>query len=114
MKALHRIGKLLAVILVLGMVMTQFGAGLALADAVAGAEEPQYVTRVVTIGADLSEEQKANIFRFFGTTPEEVTVMIITNADERAHLEHLFPSDVIGWQTFSCAYVSPTIMSRAI
>ncbi|MBR3402292.1 MAG: DUF1002 domain-containing protein [Parasporobacterium sp.] len=114
MKALHRIGKLLAVILVLGMVMTQFGAGLALADAVAGEEEPQYVTRVVTIGADLSEEQKANIFRFFGTTPEEVTVMIITNADERAHLEHLFPSDVIGWQTFSCAYVSPTQDGRGI
>ncbi len=119
MKALHRIGKLLAAILVLGMVMTQFGAGLALADAVAGAEapqepEPQYVTRVVTIGADLSEEQKANIFRFFGTTPEEVTVMIITNADERAHLEHLFPSDVIGWQTFSCAYVSPTQDGRGI
>jgi len=49
MKALHRIGKLLAVILVLGMVMTQFGAGLARADVTYGGEEPQYVTRVVTI-----------------------------------------------------------------
>ena len=71
MKALHRIGKLLAAILVLGMVMTQFGAGLALADAVAGAvapqePEPQYVTRVVTIGADLSAEWDLLYGRFGG------------------------------------------------
>lgn len=113
MKKIFQSGRFYSLVIALCLLLTS-AMGCFISAQEQTVPEQQYVTRVVTIGADLSEEQKNNIFRFFGTTPEEVTVMVITNADERAHLEHLFPSDVIGWQTFSCAYVSPTQDGRGI
>ena len=63
---------------------------------------------VVTLGADLNEEQKAYIFNFFGTTSEDVQIVTITNADERERLGKLMPMEQIGTKTYSCAYVQPT------
>ena len=66
------------------------------------------LNRVVTLGADLTEEQKASILKFFGVSEDEVTIITITNQDERDHLGHLLPMEQIGTRTFSCAYVCPT------
>ena len=57
---------------------------------------------VVTLGADLSEEQKQEMFRYFGVTEDQVTVIMITNQDEREQLGNLIPLEVIGSHTYSC------------
>ena len=64
--------------------------------------------KVVTLGANLSEEQKASILRFFGVNEGEVEILIITNEDERAQLQDLIPIEQIGTRTYSCALVNPT------
>ncbi len=63
---------------------------------------------VVTLGADLSEEQKQEMFRYFGVTEDQVTVIMITNQDEREQLGNLIPLEVIGSHTYSCAFIKPT------
>ncbi len=64
--------------------------------------------RTVTIGADLSEEQKAKIFEFFNTDDTKANVIEITNADERQYLEGIVADNIIGTHTYSCAYIEPT------
>lgn len=63
---------------------------------------------VVTIGADLTEEQKETIFSFFGVSENSVQVIEINNSQERQYLEGLIPDEVIGTRTLSCSYILPT------
>lgn len=62
---------------------------------------------VVTLGADLSEEQKSMILQFFGTNVPSVDVLTVTNQDERQYLEGLVADDIIGTRTLSCSYICP-------
>lgn len=62
----------------------------------------------VTIGADLSEEQKNTIFKFFNVDPQQVSVVEINHEQEKAALEGLVSNDIIGTRTLSCAYILPT------
>ncbi|HIR26576.1 MAG TPA: DUF1002 domain-containing protein, partial [Candidatus Choladousia intestinigallinarum] len=64
--------------------------------------------RVVTLGADLSDEQRQAILRYFGIEGQNIQTLTITNADERAQLGSFVPLEQIGTYTFSCAYVNPT------
>ena len=64
--------------------------------------------KVVTLGADLSEEQKQAILRYFGVEGQNLQTLTITNQDEREHLGSYVPLEQIGTRTYSCAYVSPT------
>ena len=63
--------------------------------------------KVVTLGADLSEEQRTAILKYFGVLGQNVQTIYITNADERAHLGSYVPLEQIGTRTFSCALVNP-------
>ena len=63
---------------------------------------------VLTLGADLSEEQRSYVMQYFGISDGQVQTITITNADERSHLSGLLPDEVIGTRTISCALVSPT------
>ena len=63
---------------------------------------------VVTIGADLSEEQKAFMMQYFGLNQEEVQIITVTNEDEHKALDALLSEDRVGNETFSCAVVRPT------
>lgn len=60
----------------------------------------------VTIGADLTAEEKADIYRDFGITEGEVTEITVTNADERAYLEGIAPEGKIGRVALSCIYIT--------
>ncbi len=62
----------------------------------------------ITIGADLSEEQKSALFNTLGVNPTEVMVVEIDNATEREYLEGKIADDIIGTHTLSCAYILPT------
>jgi uncharacterized protein YpuA (DUF1002 family) len=64
--------------------------------------------KVVTLGADLSEDQKNAILRYFGIAGQNIQTLTITNEDERNHLGSYVPLEQIGTHTYSCALVSPT------
>lgn len=64
--------------------------------------------KVVTLGADLSEQQKQIVMNYFGVTADQVDILTITNQDERDHLGSYVPLEQIGTHTYSCALVSPT------
>ena len=64
--------------------------------------------KVVTLGADLSEDQKNAILRYFGVSGQSIQTLTITNQDERNHLGSYVPLEQIGTHTYSCALVCPT------
>lgn len=64
--------------------------------------------KVVTLGADLTDDQMNTMLRYFKTDSSQAQIMYITNADERAHLGSYVPLEQIGTRTVSCAYVKPT------
>lgn len=65
-------------------------------------------SKVVTLGANLSDEQKKSMYEYFGTTADEVETIEVTNQDERKYMEGIASEAQIGKKTFSCSYVEPT------
>lgn len=63
---------------------------------------------VVTLGANLSEEQKNSMYEYFGTSADEVETIEVTNSDEREYMEGIATESQIGTKTYSCSYVEPT------
>ncbi len=64
--------------------------------------------KVVTMGADLTQEQKNTMMRYFKVDSNQVQTLTITNQDERDRLSAYVPLEQIGTRTVSCAYVKPT------
>ncbi|MCQ4637870.1 DUF1002 domain-containing protein [Anaerovorax odorimutans] len=65
-------------------------------------------SNVVTLGANISEQQKADMYEYFGTTPEKVETIVVNNSDERKYMEGIATDAQIGRKTFSCSYIEPT------
>lgn len=65
-------------------------------------------SKVVTLGANLSDEQKKSMFEYFGTSSDKVETIEVTNADERKYMEGIASEEQIGTRTYSCSYVEPT------
>ena len=64
--------------------------------------------RVVTLGADLTQDQQNTMLKYFGVSVDSVDIIYINNNDEREHLGSFVPLEQIGTKTFSCALVAPT------
>ena len=64
--------------------------------------------KIVTIGANLTDEQKQSMYQYFGTTADAVDTIEVTNADERKYMEGIASEAQIGTRTYSCSYVEPT------
>ena len=64
--------------------------------------------RVVTLGADLTQDQQNTMMKYFGVSADTVDIIYINNNDEREHLGSYVPLEQIGTKTFSCALVAPT------
>ncbi|RGD65239.1 DUF1002 domain-containing protein [Lachnospiraceae bacterium OF09-6] len=64
--------------------------------------------RVVTLGADLTQDQQNTMLKYFGVSADTVDIIYINNNDEREHLGSYVPLEQIGTKTFSCALVAPT------
>lgn len=60
----------------------------------------------VTMGADLTEVQRAAVYRDFGIEEGSVRELTVTNAEERAYLEGLVPDRKIGSVALSCIYIT--------
>lgn len=72
-------------------------------------DEPTEVTgNVVTLGENLTEEQKTTMYEYFGTSADEVTTITVTHADEVKYMEGIATAEQIGSNTVSCAYIEPT------
>ena len=65
-------------------------------------------SKVVTLGANLTDSQKNSMYEYFGTSSDKAEVIEVTNADERKYLEGVAPDEEIGTRTYSCSYVEPT------
>ncbi|WP_138264332.1 DUF1002 domain-containing protein [[Clostridium] hylemonae] len=65
-------------------------------------------SKVVTLGANLTEEQKKAMYDYFGTSADKVDTIEVTNADERKYMEGIATEAQIGTRTYSCSYVEPT------
>lgn len=64
--------------------------------------------KVVTLGADLTEEEKTSMLEYFGVSENEVTIIEVNNQEERSYLEGIATESEIGTRTYSCAYIMPT------
>ena len=84
--------------IVLGLALTLGCAVPAMADS----------RRVVTLGADLTQDQQNTMLKYFGVSADSVDIIYINNNDEREHLGSYVPLEQIGTKTFSCALVAPT------
>ena len=65
-------------------------------------------SKVVTLGADLTDAQKNTMMKYFKADASQVQVITVNNQDERNYLGKYISSEQIGTRTLSCAYVKPT------
>ena len=86
--------KLLSFVLAICVVLSA-GAAMALSEGDARA----------VIGANLSEENKNQVYSTFGISRGSVTELTVTNAEERQYLDGLVDSSKIGTNSISCVYV---------
>jgi uncharacterized protein YpuA (DUF1002 family) len=92
--------RMVALVVAIGMVCALLPA-TALADS----------GRIVTLGANLNDQERATVLSFFGLTEadlQNLTVVTVTNEDERARLASSVDLAVIGDKTYSCSYIQPT------
>lgn len=65
-------------------------------------------TRVVTLGANLTQSQKDTMLKYFGVNKDEVVILEVNNQEERKYLEGVATQAQLGNKTYSCSYVEPT------
>ena len=77
---------------------------------VLGSITPAYAdgANVVTLGTNLSAEQKQMVLNYFGVKENEVVILEVNNQEERKYLEGVATEAKLGTRTYSCAYVQPT------
>lgn len=64
--------------------------------------------KVVTLGGDLTEQQKSDMLQYFKVNKEEVNVIEVNIDEEKKYLGDVASSEQIGTKSISCAYVEPT------
>ena len=57
------------------------------------------------IGADISAEQKAAVYKSFGVEQGTAPELTVTNDEERRYLDGLVDSSIIGTRSISCVYI---------
>ena len=64
--------------------------------------------KVVTLGADLTQDQKNTMMKYFNVDSNQVQILTITNQDERDHLSAYVPLEQIGTRTDANASIPTT------
>ena len=98
-----RIKRCIAFMLIAMMSMAYLSSVMVQAADISGLASESRLPIVLTLGADLSEEQKSQILQFFGIELSEVTSITITNADEKEKLGNLIAQQNEGQQALLCA-----------
>jgi uncharacterized protein YpuA (DUF1002 family) len=94
---MKRIMKKSAVLILIVLHIVSITAGIVFAE--------EKENRVVSLGANLSEQQRKQILNLFDVREDEVKIIEVTNQEERAYLEGKISEEVIGKRAFSSAYV---------
>lgn len=63
---------------------------------------------IVTLGADLTEQQKEEMLQYFNVTKEDANIIEITIDEEAKYLSGVASKEQIGNRSISCSYVEPT------
>lgn len=71
-------------------------------------------SKVVTLGADLSDSQKQTVLDYFGVKKDEAVILEVNNLEERKYLQGIASEAQLGTKTFSCAYVEPAKKGNGI
>ncbi|MFV3012055.1 DUF1002 domain-containing protein [Clostridium botulinum] len=98
MKCKTVISKLLVLVFTFSLIISASSANKVHADAF----------KVVTLGADLTNEQKEEMLKYFGVTRKEANVMEVNKEEEDKYLAGVATRKQIGTKSISCAYVEPT------
>ena len=61
---------------------------------------------VVTLGANLSKEQRATMLKYFGVNENEVVILEVNNQEERKYLQGVATEEQLGKKTFSVLMLS--------
>ena len=69
---------------------------------------------IVTVGNDLTKDQRAEVFNMLGVKENEVQIVTITIDEEKALLGDMVPSEKIGTRSLSCASVRPAAEGAGI
>jgi uncharacterized protein YpuA (DUF1002 family) len=64
--------------------------------------------KVVTLGGDLTSEQKEDMLEYFEVTKEDADILEVHIDEEKKYLSDVATSDEIGTKSISCAYIEPT------
>jgi uncharacterized protein YpuA (DUF1002 family) len=64
--------------------------------------------KVVTLGGDLTDQQKKDMLKYFGIDEKTASVLQVNIEEERKYLADSVSSDKIGSKSISCSYVEPT------
>ena len=92
----------------LSAAMAALLAGGLLVQPVFAEEGNVFTTPYVSLGADISDGEKAQVLSFFGMTEEDLqncVVQTVTNEQEHAYLDNYVAYDLIGDQAHSCALI---------
>ncbi|NFE21213.1 DUF1002 domain-containing protein [Clostridium botulinum] len=98
MKCKTVISKLLVLVFTFSLIISASSSNKVYADAF----------KVVTLGADLTNEQKEEMLKYFGVTRKEANVMEVNKEEEDKYLAGVATRKQIGTKSISCAYVEPT------
>lgn len=64
--------------------------------------------KVVTLGGDLTNDQKEDMLKYFGVTRQDANVIEVNIDEERKYLGNIATSQQIGTKSISSSYVEPT------
>ena len=62
----------------------------------------------VTIGYDLTNQQKEDMLKYFGVDNNSASVVEVTSDEEKEYLGDTVSKDQIGNKSISCSYIEPT------
>ncbi|MBW9173019.1 DUF1002 domain-containing protein [Clostridium estertheticum] len=62
----------------------------------------------VTIGADLTNQQKQNMLKYFNVDSNSASVVEVTSAEEKKYLGDTVSKGQLGNKSISCSYIEPT------
>ncbi len=98
MKKKSIISKIILSLLSISIITTSFPSTIAHADSF----------KVVTLGADLSQNQKDEMLKYFNVTTNDANVLEITSAEEYDALGSVASASQLGNKSISSSYVEPT------
>ncbi|WP_394863525.1 DUF1002 domain-containing protein, partial [Paraclostridium bifermentans] len=65
-------------------------------------------TNVITLGENLTPQQKEDMLKYFNAPKGSYEEITINNQEEKEALKGIAPPSVVGNRTISCSYVQPT------